>query len=82
MKPAFQDGFLGLECIGMEVREVMKVANLMAIAAQSADQMDNRALPGLHSAAEMIAERLDVLHERIDALVNEWQSERRPGGKQ
>jgi hypothetical protein len=82
MKPVFQDGFLGLECVGMDVREVVKVANLMAIAAQYADQMDNRALPGIQSAAEMIAERLDGIHERIDALVNEWQSERRPGGKQ
>ncbi|MGN7294692.1 hypothetical protein [Rhizobium sp. SAFR-030] len=82
MKPVFHDGFLGLECVGMEVREVMKVANLMAIAAQSVDQMDNRALPGIQSAAEMIAERLDGLHERIDVLVNEWQLERRPGGKQ
>lgn len=76
MKPNFEDGYLGLECLSYEITEISHIAALIGLATEAPDA--DRCLSGIRCTTEMLVDRLDDIRERMNLLVREWQGKRNP----
>lgn len=70
----------GLENAASEINALLKQINLIALAAEHGDQMDNRILPAINASADSVADRLGDIVVRLDALTREWIDEDRVYG--
>lgn len=70
----------GLEHATFEISALLKHINLIALAAENGDQMDNRILPSINATAESVADRLGDICDRLDKMAKEWLDEDRVYG--
>jgi hypothetical protein len=67
----------GLEMLLEDFQAIRKVVDLIGLAAENADQMDIRILPGVWATAESAARQLTEACDGLEVLMSEWFADRR-----